>query len=385
MRRFLHGLTPPLSREKFAGKLLARLRTLRPEPEATFEAEAFRLVQGTTIVNLANLYEVYVRAPRWRRWNVLQDLLALGFLNYSQADNWAEASRQVLPKVRERAFFWNIEEPLVPYPCELGPDLQAVLVLDTPDSCMYLQAKQLKDWGVPAAEAVRVARDNLWARSQESFQEVTPGLYVSPWQDAHDSCRLVLGRLLEGLPVRGERLVVSPHRDLVLVGGSEDEALLFQALDGQLDAPYQLSPRPLRWAGEGWLPYEPRLPGWRALLESVEAGFYNEQVEYLKRTFPEDVGIMSVQTIRRGGAQTRVTTWADQCVCLLPRADWVLLDRGDGDPRCYAWNEFLTKFTTSVRPEPELIPPRWRTARQPSPAELESAVWVGLDDLLPPA
>ncbi|MBX3172477.1 MAG: hypothetical protein KF760_34050 [Candidatus Eremiobacteraeota bacterium] len=384
MRRFLHGLTPPLSREKFAGKLLDRLRAVRPEPEANYEAEEFRLVQGTTIINLANLYEAYAHAPRWRRWNVLQDLLSLGFLNSSFADNWAEARLQVLPKVRERAFFWNIDDPLVPYPCELGPDLQAVLVLDLPESCMYLQARQLEDWGIPIAEAVRVARDNLWARSQERFQEIRPGLHLSPWLDSHAACRLVLGRLLEELAVRGDRLVVAPHRDLVLVGGSEDEELLFAVLEGQLEVPYQLSPRPLRWVGEGWLPYEPRLPAWRALLDSVEAGFYNEQVEYLNRTLTEDVGVMSVQCIRRGGAGTRVTTWAHECVCLLPRADWVLLDRGDGDPRCYAWSEFLTRFTTSVRPEPGIVPPRWRTARTPTEAEVESAAWVGVDDLLPP-
>lgn len=377
MRRFLHGLMPPLTRDQFAQRLLASL------PGGAYEADQFRLVRGTTIVNLGNLYEVYARAPRWRRWNVLQDLLGLGFLQHTQAESWAQASRQVLPKVRERAFFWNIPDPLVDYPCELGPDLQAVLVLDAADSCMYLQASQLREWGVPVEEAVRIARDNLWARSQEQFREVTPGLYLSPWQDAHDACRLVLGRLLEGLVVRGERLVVSPHRDVVLVGGSEDEELLFRALDGQLEEPYALSPRPLRWAGEGWLPYEPRLPAWRALLDSCEAGFYNEQVEYLNRTLSEDVGIMSVQCISRGGASTRVTTWAHDCVCLLPRADWVLLDRADGDPRCYAWDDFLRGFTGSVRPEPGMLPPRWRTAAAPTEAELESAAWVGIDDLLP--
>lgn len=384
MRRFWHGLFPPLSRENFARRVLAALRAARPQAEASFEPEQFRLVQGSTVVNLANLYEVYLRASRWRRWNVLQELLTLGFLDFTFAENWTEASRQVLPKVRERAFFWQIEATLVPYPCELGPDLQAVLVLDKPESCMYLEAKQLKEWGVPVEEAVRVARDNLWARSQETFQEMRPGLHLSPWADAHDSCRLVLGRLLEGLPVRGERLAVTPHRDLLIVGGSEDEEMLWHAISSQLDAPYQLSPRPLRWVGEAWLPYEPRFPAWRALLDSVEAGFYNEQVEYLNRVLTEDLGIMSVQTISRGGAVARVTTWAQDCVCLLPRADWVLLDRADGNPRCYAWDEFLARFTTSVRPEPGLLPPRWRTASAPTEAEVESAAWVSIDHLLPP-
>lgn len=31
-----------------------------------YEADAFRVVNGRTIVNLGNLYEVYPRAPRWR-------------------------------------------------------------------------------------------------------------------------------------------------------------------------------------------------------------------------------------------------------------------------------------------------------------------------------
>ena len=384
MRRFWHGLFSPLSKEAFGRKFVQRLRSASAQPEPVYEAEAFRVVQGTTIVHLGNFYEMYLRAPRWRRWSVLQEFLGLGFLDYSQAETWAEARGQVLPKVRERAFFWNIEERLVEYPCELGPDLQAVLVLDMPGSCMYLPAKQLEEWNIPVTEAVRVARDNLWAQSQERFQQAAPGLFVSPWQDSNDASRLVLGRLLEGLPVRGDALAVAPHRDLVLVGGSEDEELLFQVLTGQLDVPYQLTPRPLRWDGESWRAYQPALPAWRALLESAEALFYNEQVEYLQRTLTEDVAVMSVQSISRGGATTRVTTWAHDCVCLLPRADWVILQSGEPDPRCYAWDEFMARFTRSVRPEPDMLPPRWRTASLPTPEELEAAAWVGIDQLLPP-
>lgn len=229
--------------------------------------------------------------------------------------------------------------------------------------CRRFWSSQLKDWGVTAETAAAAARENLAAGSTQDFLHNGSGVFASGWQDTYDASRLLLPGMFSSMKLPGRPVVVVPHRDRVLVGGSEDEESLFAALQTELEKPYSLSPRPLLWTEEGWLAHQPRLPAWRDLAHRYEVGLYNSQAAHLNESLSEDIFVASLLSIARGEHCTEVVNWAA----------WVLIQVSPeprSEPRCYAWEDFLRGFAAYLRVEPGVNPRCYRT-------------WVSSDRLLP--
>ena len=384
-QRFWHFVRPTLTRTQFARLLQQELQGLRPDSDVVFDEPEFRLSSASITLNLTNFYSTYVAARRWDRAAVLANYRKFSALKCSMPETWEQARRAALPKVRERGFFWRLDGQPVDLAAELGGDLQATVVLDSEENCVYLIRSQLDKWAISREEAVQTAKDNLLGRSMHEFLSDGSGLYRSPWRDTYDVSRLLLSQLFAGLAVKGKRLVVAPHRDCLLVGGSEDEDALWQALQEELGQPYPLSPRPLLWRPDGWDAYEPRHEAWRKCLRSFEAEVYNDQAELLNDSMEEDIFVASVMTISRGRESTDVTNWAYQCDTLLPQARWVMIQvdpTPKSEPRCYRWEDFRRGFAAFLQEEPGLVPRRYRTKGFPTPTDLDAVAWVDTGKLL---
>jgi len=210
------------------------------------------------------------------------------------------------------------------------------LVVDDLESMRYVMESDLEDWGVSFAECRDYALRNLDILSEEPMAVLFPGVFDSPWKDNHDSSRIYLGRILDGVEVRGRRVIAIPNRDHLLVTGSEDEEGL-RLLAEKID---ELAQEP-RFAGgdvyietdeaPGWVPWRPdepedlrrhfdlievqtvlfRLEGQKDLLESIHEA---ESVDIF-------VGDLHVLQNAQTGKLSSWASWAKGVHSFLPEAD----------------------------------------------------------------
>ena len=100
-----------------------------------------------------------------------------------------------------------------------------------------IQATQLAEWGLSAAEAVQQAVDNLRARNRATLEEWTANLhavedklYMSSWSDGYDAPTLLLTPELRAwaadVGLRGRVVAMPIAEDTLLLTGSEEEKSL---------------------------------------------------------------------------------------------------------------------------------------------------------------
>ena len=240
----------------------------------------------------------------------------------------------------------------VPY-LPLGDHLTVSVQFDLDNAMRYIGDDELKDWGVTLKEALQAARDNLWTISNESFVEVAPGVYRSPWQDNRDAARLFLHDLIWQLPVQGQHVTMVPNRDVLLVTGSENlQGLDFLAKtteellqDGRFISgiPAILDGRVWKtWRSTGSEPAHLALARLHALTIAAE---YEDQASLLREQFEQqgdDVFVASVMVTSnpKSGETRNVAVWDRGTKTSLPRVDELVFvgDMGnDAEEAIVAW------------------------------------------------
>jgi hypothetical protein len=318
---------------------------------------------------------------------------------------WEAARPHVLVTVRDRLFVELLRlrgaDGVLHRP--LGDGLVEVLVYDTPDSMQYLQPEQAQRWGVDAERLFKAGRSELLARSRgDGFEAIAPGLYASPWKDNHDIGRAALPALLRGLKLTGEPVVFLPHRDHLLVAGSEDPAALAAAaarVEALLDGPRSLSGRAWRLGKAGLEPFEPagdaphalalqRLRRTSALRDA------NEQKDALDAKHQAegiDVFVGTALLLEdEAGEEVSYCVWTKGVDTLLPRAEYVVFVdvdvEGEGEGRIVAaarWEDVERQVKGALARDDSTWPPRYRARDFPAPGVIAA---LGLDPrFAPPA
>lgn len=183
------------SQDKFARMMTTAIRQAGREGPIEYDRAEFRLLLGTgeseTCFFLSNAYQDYCNAPRRLRREILHRYAEIwGTEQEKPSDRFDEARTKLLPKVRDRFWFQSVrlkQQALGSNQLDnperlLGDHLTVSLVYDLPNTMMTVSQEQLDTWGVTLEEGLLAARDNMWNISNESFVEVAPGVYVSPWQ-----------------------------------------------------------------------------------------------------------------------------------------------------------------------------------------------------------
>ncbi|HYO67291.1 MAG TPA: DUF1444 family protein, partial [Archangium sp.] len=249
-------------------------------------------------VFLSNFHAEYLAAPPERRGEVLQRLLSLHTAP-KVPEAYAAVRSELLPVVRPRSYFElagllvtsdKAQPAKAPVSWQPVGDVMAVAVVhDGPDTMRYIDPEQLARWGVSFDTARADALENLRRRSTEPLEQLAPGTCASAWRDNYDTSRLLLEELVRRCPVRGEPVVLLPHRDLLLITGSRDEQGLVLAAERAaqaLNAPRAQDGRALRLTSGGWVPFLPERghrawPAFHRLAMSSLARDYTEQEERL--------------------------------------------------------------------------------------------------------
>ncbi len=310
---------------------------------------------------------------------------------------------QVFPRIRDRAWFsairrqaelelgadeGAIDELMLPYE-PLNDELAVHLAFELPTSVMEVGPDRLEAWGVTFEQLYARALDNLRARSQLTFEEPEPGIFISPYHDTLDASRMALLDTFSSLAVKGRPVVLAPTHDVVLVTGDEDEAGLARVATWCEEA--ILEPRvntavAFRLEGDSWRPWLPHRthPAWgklKLLALQTYASVYQRQKEVLEALLNANGHAMTVGPLRvfrtPAGEIITSSTWHEGRETLLPRTDRIEFARLPHDGNVKNAKTWSTSWEAAERRVGHLmkptgdVPERYRVTEFPDDATLE--------------
>jgi hypothetical protein len=343
-------------KHKFASAIIKAARRAGQERELHYDQDRFRLVigdaQSGSQFNLQNVYEEYLSAGFFQRRMLLGRYVQLiaGFQIDPIPGTFREAQGQLLPRVREDSYlgmmklYFEVEGLKFPEPIQraLAEHLTVELVYDLPHAITTIRSETLAEWGVGPDLALDVAFGNLQHGSAPRFESPARGVYVSAWKDNHDASRLVLLDLIRELEVRGEHVAMVPHRDLLIVTGSEDVPGLerMAALsEAALSGARFMSAIPVCLQWDRWIPFrlpeDHRLRGRFELLRAhTLLRDYGEQgrlLEQLHEKTGEDIFVATYSATQdeKTGQIRSYCVWSKGVRALLPRAETVYFFDGE--------------------------------------------------------
>ena len=387
-------------RDAFARRAIAALRAAGEKRDIQYDAEGFLLRVGSKDENpgetlfLGNFFDEYLALAPEERNEVFTQLVRMRD-RPMLPKTFAEARPNLLPVVRGRTFFEQLRMVMKggadkPVPISwkpVGPFLGAGLAFDGPDTLQYLGPEELGRWGISFDEAFTVALENLRQRSTEGLEQLAPGTCEAPWEDNYATSRLLLDEVVRRCRVRGEPVVVAPHRDVLLITGSEDEDGQRRVAEKSLRAvmaPRALDGRALRLTAKGWVPFMPERisnawEDFRKLELFTRARDYDEQTQRLEKLHEErgeDVFVATYTPYQdEHGRSISYAVWLKGVDTLLPKTEVIFFmdpARGEEAPPVgiARWDEVAKVLGDLLVPVEGLYPERYRVKGFPTGEQL---------------
>ena len=262
-----------LTKDEFAQTIIELAQKAHGPLELTYDQEQFRIIVGdpeefTNQFNLVNVYEEYISAGPLHRRTLLNGYVMMLLEHPAQAipDTFREAQPNLLPRVRERSYHGITQLQLQVEGLEyaeaahrvLSDHLLVELAFDLPESITTITQAALEEWGVGLDIALDVAVENLAEGGDGGFDSPQSGVYVSAWHDNHDASRLVLIDLIRSLNVKGDHAAMVPHRDVLVVTGSEDVdglAKMAELAEAATSDTRFMTAIPVRLQWDEWVPF----------------------------------------------------------------------------------------------------------------------------------
>lgn len=209
-------------------------------------------------------------------------------------------------------------------------ELSVGLVFELTDDASEVNDARFATWGRDFAALEKLAVDNLRRRTRGPIIKGRGGVFHSNENDGHDGARLLLPERLEGLPLKGDAVVMVPHVELLLVAGADDDGALKSMGEMGLDACQQaagLSGTAFRRDASGawapWMPAEGRSCFEALRLARVPAGVgYAESQRELLAALGQDVAQAAV--IEDKGKPYSACIWVRGESPLLPKSERIV-------------------------------------------------------------
>jgi len=398
---FLDFFKSTPSPERFSKVAVDALRAEGYAAPIEVDQAEFRLLlgeDGKQVFNLNNFYRDYCRVDKAERKNVVQGYVK-SMMVQDMPKAFADAKAKLLPVLRSRTMIEYValavagetDTAKLPAARPFSADAAIMLAYDTEHSMMTLTGSSLTDWNVTFDTALAAAIDNLRDSTVSSFDQVAPGLYLSTWNDAYDTSRLLFPDVLYQLGVAGEPVAMIPTRNRMLVASANDSAAqltmihaarLFAEEEGR-----QLSALMYHYVNGRPVEFRPADPEVATKLAEFRrktlADDYAGQKDMLEKAHEKsgtDVFVASYQVIasRDTGREASFTVWTENVDTLLPEADLVALvstaeleDGKSGPPKLVAWRD-LQAATGAFEQLPDRYPARYKPANFPGKAAREA-------------
>ena len=388
--------------QRFAQIILEKLRQ-KGLSEVRLDDEKFQIViSENNTMFLHHAFADYQQAGMWQRRQIIERYVASSLQTTASRipDNWNTAKKNVLPRVRERAFHalntlsiqMQHEEYEPPPLNEFSDNLTLEICYDNPLNIVSVNQMQLNTWDVTFEVALVAAHDNLWTRSNEDWRQGEAGIWLSPWQDYHDVSRLFLPGLIQQLPVRGSHVALLPVRELLIVTGADDPDGL-QAAAKMADKIFAESSRSMtgeavRLDGYTWKPYLPPTahPAFRAFQElrfrslATDYGQQKKLLDELNQTRGIDLFVAQYRVLNDPHEEVHsCTIWAKGCQALIPRTDHIIIIAMDtqGEQKILgitSWDRAMEIAGDLLPLEADLYPPRYRVIGFPTAEQVQAMI-----------
>jgi hypothetical protein len=391
MRQWLKKLSREPSLDDFAAHIAGEFGGELSDPEALYDPDDGTLIlrdgeNELARITLPNMYGSYRDAERAERMAIVAEIVQSA-LTTGLPESYEEAVEHIRPKViaearqtLDRLYMQSIGVEPFDVPCwPLTDELTLVLAYDTGPGIIDLERSALEKWGVDADEVLDEAFGRLQRMSEEPFDCVAPGLYVSPWKDCYDAARLCLPDLFHGLELRGDPVALAPNRNNLLVTGSDDPEGLARlaSLSGPLlDEDRLVHGGAIRLHDGVWEPFEPTdlAAEFAGLRRKADATYYKEQAELLDKINASNgeklfVAPFRVAEDKESGMTFSYTVWQTGVPALLPKCDLIALygEAAEVDTVVLMakW-EPIAELAGHLMQPTELSPPRFRVDEFPN-------------------
>ena len=217
---------PMLSKEHFAEAILDRMVQTGETLPLRYEPQGFRLASSDGhVFNLGNAYGEFSAAPPSKRAKILRHYVRGWLSRYKTIPaEFADAAPDLLPKIVHR-FSVDVKKlhsqidntpPRAEFSQVFGEHFATRLVYDWPVSDAEIDLARLAAWKTTPEEALKIALENLAARSRETLKRVAPGVLMGTWQDDYDPCRLLLPEVMRRPKIKGDPVIMLPNSNSLL-------------------------------------------------------------------------------------------------------------------------------------------------------------------------
>jgi hypothetical protein len=383
---------------EFAHQMIQAFREAGDKADLHFDPSENRIVRGDpdppSTINLANMYQTFLREPRSRRAECVRSL-ARGILASTKGlpKDFDLVRADSRPRLWPRATFEQVrlknileggQVPPKALPSEsIGEHLLLSLAYDWPQAVQSLDDANLTDWGVTFYEAMEVARQNL-QESTVAYGKMGAGFYSFMSGDTYDASRITLIQRTEGLEVNGKLVAMVPNRDSLFVTGSEDEAglaMMAALAEKALEQPYSLSAVPVIFeygAWQDWIP--PEGHALHRTFKQMEVQWlgplYHEQAQLLNAVHEKqgiDIFVSNYSAIeKKDGELLTYCVWGKGVDALLPVTQRVVFMKDEGTPAVFAdWPRVMENFGDLME-QTEDYPRRYRVREFPDEKTIDA-------------
>lgn len=386
------------SKEDFAELVKRQLHDAgRPGFEYDEDNFSLKLPDKDSTLFLTNSYSNYCRAPRNRRREVVEKMVA-SFVGMPKVpDDFASAKPHLMPAVRDAAYNSLIQiqndkqDTGLEWPCKtLAGELQVGLVYDSAHSITMINQNLLSTWGVGLEETLRIAKENLWERTDPRRLVGQGGVFWSDWGDSYDSSRLLLTELIYRLEVDGDPVACVPNRDALIVCGRNSAAgleVILKAVAENHFGAHPLSPDLFVLEDGVWKPFYPDDSAlyemWQQSRQKRNALDHGQQKQMLDEMHEKkriDVYVANYMLVSgEEGRTMSVCVWGKDVDTSLPRADTIafVLDPEKKDSFMVPWDEAVSIIGALLEEEPGLIPRRFRARHFPDEEQISTLRTLG--------
>jgi hypothetical protein len=347
---------------------------------------------GPCSVFLANLFADTRELPPEARPQAIQRFLGSLWQEGPGSFPWEDAQKRLLPVLRPATFgMKQLESERELVGRRTLPFLLELLVVDMPDSAMFVQRQHLAEWGVDAEAAFAAAHANLAGLTLDGVElydrEPSP-IWSVDSTDSYATSRLLHPGFLASFAgrVEGRPIAILPERSTLLIAGDANPATvarLCESGEREYDAASRrLTPALYTVDDAGRVvPYQ--RPGNDALASRVRLAHvrfamseYLTQKESLDKLHEGkglDLYVTNLSAIRRKKDGRPITwcPWSASVNALLPRADVVTMSLSQEDFCIVPWTDVERLAPGCLTQVPELWPARHRTTAWPAPNVLE--------------
>ncbi len=396
MGLFSRSSDPP-TKDQFAKQFIAAVRRAGEKRKIVYDSPGFLLTtadEPPRRMFLGNIYAEYCSADKEHREKALSRFVRSWFVaEKSIPEEFEDASHDLLPAVRERAYFelaglmMELEggkRSDIPYQA-VGDNLAVALVYDLPDAMQTIPQPRLDQWGVTLYEALEVARENL-IKLPHAFvgPEDGDGVYMSVTNDNYDACRLLLLDTIRQFRVKGDPVAMIPNRDTLIVTGADDEEgirMMIALAKDALQKPRPMSGLALRLDGDEWVSWMPPTshPSYdelHGLQIRAHGQHYHEQKQLLDKLHQKKgVDIFTASfTAMQDTSTGKIWTycvWGKGVHSLLPRTDKVAFLEKDQKPLLVDWDRAMEAIGDLME-EVDMYPVRFRVTEYPTADQLQA-------------